>query len=158
MHTRTYRARHFASILALLAVAWLEGCARGTPGQLPTAPVTGQVTYQGQPLTQGEVMFIPVETGPGVRAAYGKLDAQGQYRLTTYREGDGAILGQHRVAIVAREEVSPDMGKQISPEGILLPGRQPKSLIPERYADPATSGLSAQVKEGTNRFDFALTP
>jgi hypothetical protein len=32
----------------------------------------------------------------------------------------------------------------------------PKNLLPEKYADQKTSGLTATVKEGDNSFDFPL--
>lgn len=142
-------------LLVLLFLVGMAGCGSKS-GQLPTAPVTGRVTYQGKPVPRGEITFVPTASQPGVRNAYGTLDEQGRYRLTTYREGDGAVLGTHQVMIVAREELPADVGKQMTPDGILVPGKQAKSLIPERYSDPATSGLTAEVKDGRNEFNFEL--
>jgi hypothetical protein len=144
------------NLVLSVSLGWLSGCGGGTPGHLPTASVFGRITYQGKPLAQGEITFIPTASGTGVRAAYGRLDEQGRYCLTTYRDGDGAILGEHRVAIASREEVSPDAGKQVSPDGLVTPGISPGSLIPERYANPATSGLKARVGKGGNEFNFEL--
>lgn len=134
----------------------LAGCGGAQEGRRPTAEVTGQVMYHSAPVARGEVKFIPVPSDqPGVRVAYGSLDSQGRYCLSTYGDRDGAILGTYAVTVESREEPSPDVGKMESPDGSAL-ARRSKSLIPERYADPQTSGLNAQVRQGSNTFDFTL--
>lgn len=145
-----------ASSLALAALI-SAGCGGTKKGQLPTAQVAGQVTHRGQPLPRGTIKFIPVQSGKGVRVAYGALDAQGGYRLSTYGQGDGAILGDFRVVVESREELPPDAGvaKQMT-KGGLAPARLPQSLIPERYAKPETSDLTARVEAGSNTINFEL--
>ena len=137
------------AVLCGVASCLLAGCTK--QGYLPTAQVTGRVMFRGAPLAQGEIKFFPEHPpGEGVRVAYGILDAQGHYRLGTYRQGDGAILGDHRIAVEFHGQVPDGFGKG----GDLA--QRPKMLIPERFGDPATSGLTAHVQAGTNTFDFDL--
>lgn len=144
------RCRSYLTGVALfLTSCALVGCTK--QGQLPTARVSGRITYRGQPLVHGEIKFFPLqESGEGVRVAYGTLDSQGRYRLGTYREGDGAIVGDHRVAVECPEQATTDGGKR---------GEIPepaKGLIPSRFTDPATSGLTAHVGRDNNTIDFDL--
>ena len=148
------RGRKLVLVLGAACI-WLAGCSSAKQGQLTTAEVTGQVTYRSAPLGSGQITFFPMQSsGEGVRVAYGTLDAQGRYRLSTYGKGDGAILGDHRVAVESREELSDEMARRAAMVGAR--SRQPKSFIPPRYADPATSGLTARVAAGGNAIDFNL--
>ena len=109
--------------------------------------VSGKVTYEGKPVTEGAVLFQPTR-GQG---AVGKLDQQGRYVLRTNSPGDGAVVGKHTVTVVAPTS--------IEIIGITGPGQLPKREfpnIPEKYRRPETSGLTAEVKPGSNQFDFDL--
>lgn len=122
-------------LLATLVVA--TGCGRGTSD---TAPVTGTITLDGQPLTQGTVVFMP-EKGLWAKGAIG---SDGSFRVAT-ANGDGASIGLNRVTICC---VEPGTGTEDKPA---------KWLIPPHYGNPATSGLSFDVKAGidnTARFDL----
>ena len=80
----------------------LAGC--GEDFQKEVAYVTGKVTCSGTPITEGYVIFTPVVTqgadpmGSG-KTATGTINSDGTYELTTYYEGDGAIIGTHEVRI-----------------------------------------------------------
>jgi hypothetical protein len=142
-------------IMALFLVCGLAGCDGAKNGQLPTAPVVGQVTYRGEPLPRGQIKFFPRQAdGQGLRVAVGVLDQQGRYCLGTYGQGDGAIVGDFLVAIESREELPIELARRASELGPTT--RQPKSLVPSRYADPNTSGLTAHVEVGNNVVDFTL--
>lgn len=84
------------ALLLLSSVLLLVGC--GT--ESATVPVSGTVTYNDEPVTQGRVMFVPISqdnpSHPG-KSAYAEVAADGTFTLTTYEEGDGAIAGTHRV-------------------------------------------------------------
>ena len=140
------------SSMALALLSLLVGCGGPKQGQLPTAQVTGQVTYRGAPLGRGEIKFIPVQAAGGTRVAYGTLDEQGRYRLGTYSQEDGAILGDYQVAVESRAEASAGAAQHATKFDLM----QAKSLVPERYADPGKSGLTAHVVAGSNTLDFDL--
>ena len=127
----------------LLPCLILLGCGRGY--ELPTAPVSGKVLVDGQPVTKGQVIFAP----EGGRAATGILGPDGTFTLSTYRPNDGAVVGKHTVTVISAERAA-----DADPEDIDAPMRW---LVPRRYSDPGTSGLEFEVKaEGSNQANFDL--
>jgi hypothetical protein len=74
-----------------IALVVLAGCERRST----RVPVAGQVLIDGQPLTTGYIWLEPAEERP----AGGAIDAQGRFRLTTYDDNDGCVLGTHKVAV-----------------------------------------------------------
>jgi len=59
------------------------------------------VTIDDQPLGGGRVVFAPISRD-GVHAgkvAFGDIQSDGTFTLTTYRPGDGAIVGDHWVTL-----------------------------------------------------------
>jgi hypothetical protein len=120
------------------------GCGKKT---LPTAPVEGKVLFEGKPLTFGGVLFQP-DDGPMAR---GSIQPDGTFRLTTYRDGDGAVLGMHRVQIACYETQRPDAKAKKNAEGGLG-----KPLIPQKYLRIDTSGLQAEVKQRNEPCVFEL--
>jgi hypothetical protein len=80
-----------------------NGCSR-SPYEL--APVEGVVTIDNQPMTGAKVMFAPVARGENRNSgkpAFGVLSTDGTFKLTTYREDDGAVVGDHWVTIIRVE-------------------------------------------------------
>jgi hypothetical protein len=129
-------------LVCLLAFGVLTGCTRDDS----LARVEGIVRLNGQPLTTGTVRFMPTAG----RAATGQIQPDGSYRLGTYGDSDGALVGTHTVAIIAYQ----DGGNQRP--AYEAPTKSNKPLIPERYLAPGTSGLSFEVKPGSNQADFDL--
>ncbi len=121
--------------VALIAVLGLAGCGGGE--DVPeTAPVSGVVLYKGQPVDQAEVTFHPQGEG---HPAVGRTDTEGRFVVTTYDQGDGAVLGTHTVTVqLMPEESLPGMEVQTA-------GATP---IPQKYADPSASPLTVEVKAG----------
>ena len=144
----------------LLASAWcvVPGCGSGRP---QTTRVTGTVTYQGKPVEQANVMFA-CKTG---RPAEAITDAAGRFILTTFREGDGAIGGDHTVVISKYVSVSNAAGKSAisAPATTIVDLRNPQTppprqAIPARYTSPSESPLRVTVTVGgDNDFTFKLT-
>ena len=130
--------------LAAITIAAVTGCG---DGRFPTAPVSGSVTLDGKPLTNGTVIFTPKQGWP----AQGTLDSEGRFTLTTYNAGDGAILGPNQVVVIAVTEEDPNEHFERPPS------RPVQSLIPERYGNQSTSGLSHEVKaDGPNEVQLEL--
>ncbi|QDU61137.1 hypothetical protein Pan216_19910 [Planctomycetes bacterium Pan216] len=122
---------------------FLAGCASGT--DLPkTIPVTGIVTYKGEPVDEASVSFIPKSGRP----ATGTTNNLGEFELTTFRQNDGALVGEHQVTI---EKMVPKMGSEKDPYAEL------DSVLPVRYTKPGDSGLVANVSSDSTEFRFELT-
>jgi hypothetical protein len=127
------------------------------------APVRGRVTVNGQPVPDGKIRFIP-EHG---RPAIGSIAADGTYTLTTNKPGDGALVGTHRVSIMATKVGPGSFGEPKSREEELelLKKRHPTKwlvagkvewLVPEKYSRPETSGLTATVEDKKNEINFDI--
>lgn len=136
--------RTVAFLVLLLAAPW--GCGQSNPDLPRTTHTSGTVTYQGKPLEKGTITFIS-DTG---HLATGELQPDGTYELTTFEAGDGAVVGHHRVKIVA-DTADPNLMPGSSPGY-----KPPKELIPKKYADAQTSGLEATVGEESKPIDFTL--
>jgi hypothetical protein len=145
----------FVGLLAVLCM--YVGCS-GTPaGQRPTAPVEVTVTYKGSPVSGATVTFITAEEP---KAATGITNASGVATLTTYQAGDGAILGSNLVT-VTKMEVDPKAEKPLKdPSQADVVGFTPlsplKSLLPQKYSMPGTSGIEETVVKGKNSFKIEL--
>lgn len=123
-----------------LVAVWLVslGLGTGCNGDRPeTAPVSGIVEYDGQPISgfeRGAVTFTP-RGGP---MAKGTIDpSDGSFRLTTYRDGDGALIGPARVAVSATVD-DPRATADDKYPGV-------RWVIPEKFADRDQSGLTCEV-------------
>lgn len=116
----------------------------------PLGQVGGIVTLDGQPLTKGQVQFVPDGSkGTKGRMAVGLIGTDGRFSLTAFKRDDGALVGFHKVVVICEEDMPAFDPKSPPPP--------PKSLIPVRYTDANTSGLTAEVKSGPkNDFTFAL--
>ena len=140
------RRRAMGWALALVRV-WVAGC--GEPGTAPTGKVTGTVTLDGTPIDGVGVTFLPEEGRP----ASGVTDASGQFTLSTFETGDGAVPGRHKVAIGEQPDESEPMPG--TPEAANW--KPPEARFPERYSDPEKSGFEAQVESGkSNTFTFEM--
>jgi len=98
--------------LALMGLA-VAGC--GDSYQL--ARVSGVVLVDGSPYPGGKVIFAPVgkdESGKAGRPAIGVPDTGGRFTLSTYKPGDGALVGEHVVTFFRAADdkaTRPDMAK-----------------------------------------------
>jgi hypothetical protein len=122
----------FAILLVLLGLA-ASGCGPGRE----RGTLTGTVSFQGQPVTDGIVLF-----SGDVSYMY-SIQPDGTFEAKT-AEGKGVWAGTYRVA-VAPALADPEMGVGKSPPRISIP-----SNIPRRYWKPETSGIEVEIKEGQN--------
>lgn len=162
--------RALLSWLVALTLCMAVGCGGGKDSNRPkTYQVSGTVTLGGQAVQGATVTFV-LDGGGG--SSVGTTDAQGKYKLTTFGGNDGARAGAYKVTVAKYDQGAAATGAAGTPasgaidekaynppaavpEGAPVTG--PKNLLPEKYANPATSQLTANVTDsGKNQFDFAL--
>jgi hypothetical protein len=83
-------------------VSVLAGCSGSN--EYETTRVSGVVTCRGKAVANATVNFTPVPdpsrpSGNRGRVALGLTDQDGRFTLTTYQDGDGAIVGKHIVTV-----------------------------------------------------------
>jgi len=110
--------------------------------------VQGRVTYQGKPMAGALLGFTPTEVGMGAsqRPATAVTGEDGVYRLKAYRGEFGMPPGRYRVSVLCYE------GSMAEPETV-------RYLIPKKYSNADTSGLTADVPQertGTLELDFEI--
>ena len=126
-----------ASLAALVLVACVVGCHRGEK----LAAVSGTVTFEGEPLTEGVVTFSNPAKGIHMNA---RLDAQGHYEVRMAK-GAGLPPGEYQVSV--------------SPPVPDTPVRMPEfPKIPHKYRDPKTSELSLSLTEDGAILDIDMRP
>ena len=137
-------------LVALAMLTVLPACSKA----IKTEGVTGVVTYNGEPLADATVKFIPTD-GTGSQS-YGKTNEKGEYKLQTLlgAADAGTTPGEYKVTVDCIETV--ETGKMIQENGEEKPETIAQSLIPAKYNNAETSGLTATVAPGDNKIDFAL--
>src|SRR5206468_35759 len=102
------------------------------PGRRPVYPVSGKVLVQGRPAAGAQLTFHPVgENGPNAIRPVAHVDDQGNFRLTSYKEGDGAPAGEYRVTVQWFRAV-PDPSQRGE--------YTPRNFLPARYGQAESSG------------------
>lgn len=149
-----------AAVLAGMGLFTMLGCGDDT-GIGKRYPVSGRVTFKGESLKEGRIVFQPADATNG-RSASGEI-RDGSYRLTTLNPGDGALPGQYKVTVTAKQVDNTQVLKTVMEKGgggrqheIAKANQAGKSLIPNKYSLAETSDLTAEVKEGSNTKDFDL--
>jgi len=162
MTTDTVRGLPAAGV-ACLAVVLLVGCGKRADDawtrQRPQVfPTTGVVFYQSKPVAGATVMFestnATAKAGGGL-VAIGHTDSTGAFRMKTFKEYEGAVEGSHRVSVTKMEYEPAKRPAGIDPNVDIPPIA--KSVLPEKYKDFATSGLTASVTpKGPNQIRLDL--
>jgi hypothetical protein len=129
-----------AALLALIAL---------TPGCGPrAAPVTGKVSYQGKPVVWGSVTL---------KAADGSMHQIGINLDGTYRL-DNVPIGPATVGVSSPDPAPSPRAKALAdsrsrpaappvPPGAWFP-------LPDKFADPSTSGVTLQVGGGSGDIEL----
>lgn len=139
----------------------LTGCGDST-GLAKRYPVSGTVTYNGQPVASGTIEFHPTDFD-NQRSAVGTIE-NGEYYLTTAIDGDGALPGEYKVAIKAKEPIDYSkaegnvQGGSLRQDDVAAAIKDAEDLIPTKYSIPQTSNLTYTVQESSNSdVNFDLT-
>lgn len=115
-----------------------SGCSRSA--EEPVYPARGRVLCGEQPLAEALVVLHPLDSS--ARSLSARTGADGRFVISTYHAGDGAPAGRYAVSIELREAIQE--GDELIRNG--------RHLLPERYANPRTSGLKCVVEPRDNEF------
>jgi hypothetical protein len=128
--------RHSLGLLPLLLLWTFLGCSSGNP---PTYKVKGKVAFPDDtPVTWGRV---ECQSEKGGHNAAGKIKADGTFELSTFRDGDGAIAGHHRVIVV--QFASAGLSDPRAPHS--KTHTEPPRLVNRRHSAYESSELSLDV-------------
>ena len=146
------KATAYSTGVAALVSVMFVGC--GGSDAPPTAPISGVVMMQGQPVPNVNVTFYPKSGRP----ATGRTNAEGRFKLTTLKPGDGAVIGTHKIAVT--NDASNDASS--SPPMPGMPGYEAymssqKKGVASRFADPEKSGLTMVVEAPADDVTLEVT-
>ncbi len=144
LQNRTASQAFWSMVCALMA-ACIVGCGGGAACSL-----SGQITFDGQPVPDGNIRLNPVEGTPGVGGA-AKI-VNGAYEIA---EGDGMLAGKHQVLISATRGT----GRMVRAENLDGGPSQTEYIeqyIPTRYN--RDTELELDLEPGENTKVFSLLP
>jgi len=113
----------------------MVGC---SDGRLERVPVSGTVLIDGKPVPHGSIRFVPMNGRP----AEGRLDENGRFTLSCFKDNDGTVLGPHKIAVYGYEQVNPS---------------EKRWHAPKSYTNPETSGLQQEIVGPTEDLEINLT-
>jgi hypothetical protein len=133
--------------LGLCSIALASSCGQSKlapiKGQQPVFPVSGQLMMGGEPMTDAQVFFIPIDE-PAANVSrirpHAVVDEDGAFKVSTYGSEDGAPAGNYRVVISWRGALAGGAGDSDD---------RPEK-VPAAYRNPRTSRLKVEIAEGEN--------
>jgi hypothetical protein len=131
--------------LSLLSLVLVCGAGCSDPNGLQ--PVSGSVSFQGKPLDQGAIQFLPVDGSPSESGAGIK---DGQYSIPVE---NGLAPGKYKVTVFSYDESGAKVPDNTMPGDVV--GVQFKERIPAKYN--TQTSLTAEIEAGKeNKVDFQL--
>ncbi len=156
--------RRFFSVCFVAGLA-AAGCGKST------GSLTGTVTYKGNPVTGGLMLFVDAQG----KSFPGSLNPAGNYNCPDLPPGDYIVTintslmkpvdpGQSTKEMIAKQ--GQDQSQTKLPESMTKDLAKVKEMgsktgqyvaIPDKYANAKTSGLTVKVEAGSQTKDFTLT-
>ena len=140
---------------SIVVLGLILGCSGSDRPRM--VPVSGIVTYNGKPFEGDVITFSSPDSS---RPAGGKTDVEGRYKLYTFEEFDGAVLGQHEVTIskpdpsqkgsseIKEVEVGGSAGGSDAPSG--AGAFKAKSTMPTQISPPGPGTKLSSVNSSVN--------
>jgi hypothetical protein len=154
------RGRVAMGVLVSFGLLVVSGCGDET-GLPKRYSVTGKITYKGEPVEQGTIIFEPNDLATG-RVAQGTIQ-NGYYALSTTGENkDGALPGDYKIAIISKvvDMASVEANRKGGAgrqDDVIKAEKTAKRMIPKKYEQSVNSKLTATVEAKSNTKNFELT-
>lgn len=130
--------------VALLCSLQLIGCS----SNVPAYEVVGTVEFEDGTVPMfGNIEFYSTELKIN---AQGKIKRDGTFSVSTFQDGDGAVLGHHQVVVMQQAG-----SYLLAKEGIKI-DHDHGSLIDKTHFDYRTSGLSCEIQAGRNEVNLVV--
>lgn len=107
-------------------------------------PVSGEVTFKGEPVPEGSVSFINVKD----KSVFSGAIVNGKYALAASPSSPGAAPGEYRVSVKGPAGTMDESGKPV----------RPANPLPARYESTSTSDLTATVPATGGEIPLTLKP
>jgi hypothetical protein len=133
-----------ALVSICVAIATCAGCGKKGPKR---AAVSGQVSLDGQPITEGIIQFLPVEGTVGPEA--GGIIENGHYDIPRQR---GPVVGKNRIELRASKKTGRKIQDPTGRTGILTD--ESKEAFPPTVNTNST--LVREIKDEPNKLDFDI--
>ena len=125
-------------LFASIVCAFAAGCSTNT--RTPVYPVQGQILLNGKPLSEAIVTFHPRGGALAEPLPSAHTDAEGRFKLTSFKTDDGTPEGTYAISLVCFRTHPIRRGYE----------SDATNIVPARYANAATSKLTATVVRGAN--------
>ncbi|MCA9017327.1 MAG: hypothetical protein KDA77_18540 [Planctomycetaceae bacterium] len=139
------RSTHCALVFCMLTAC---GCFGGSAEKIERAAVSGTITFDGKPLPEGSIQFVPDVDASG-KPLRGKavqaVISNGTYSLEAEQ---GPTVGSNKVLINASKKTGKFQESDGQKTEIL------KQYLPSKYNSETT--LKFDIKAGPNTADFTL--
>jgi hypothetical protein len=133
--------RGIAAVIPTFLVVFVAvGCGGGGGSQ-----ITGKITLDGSPLADADIEFEKRDK-EGVAKFNAKSDAEGKFKVPVV---PGRVIRPGTYQVMVTKWVD-KKGKAVPPEDIeqIKAAGTAKNILPEKYSDPTSSPLKAEIKEG----------
>ncbi|AGA24801.1 hypothetical protein [Singulisphaera acidiphila] len=152
---RTFRQIRSLSGMIVMTSFLIAGCDNGVEDLRAREPISGTVTFEGQPLKEGTIQLQPATQQEGV--ASGGMVSDGRFEIP---RAEGPVPGTYTVAIYAAAGTATSgSAEESSPTAPMPRARKTiaslRGVIPTRYN--IETELKAEVKSGgPNTYAFHL--
>jgi len=133
--------KQFGWIVGALALATLVGCGGGDGiVRLPVHPVEGQITRNGKPLANALVALHPKGGDSRAITARGQTDENGNFKVTTYDQNDGAPEGDYAVTVQYYQLVKTGSSAEPGP-----------NVLNPKISSPNQTDIVVKIAAGPNK-------
>jgi major membrane immunogen (membrane-anchored lipoprotein) len=159
------KSRLIGIAAGIAATVVVLGCGSDDSGLQSRYKVSGTVTYKGQPVPKGSIVFEPTNPPmPQGRVANGTIE-NGSYSLTTSNKNEGDLPGEYKVIILSSDLDVAELAKKQGQGGMLHQGdeghvkalKTAKNPLPQKYAQSDKTPEKAKVEARSNTINFDLT-